>query len=157
MTEPMDWRRVSRKSTATSLASDTLPLRLPTRQHGSGSGLLGSGLHGLTKKLSSSQPTTSPYRRTLSRVCSNAWLGIPPPRRDFAPANRSPRFYQHPIALYRRITSQHEKHLLRPSFDPLRFSLRLRMSYAPPIGSCDISPHPELGYRRLISTRRTDC
>jgi hypothetical protein len=31
-------------------------------------------LHGRTKKLSSSQPTTSPYRRTLSRVCSNAWF-----------------------------------------------------------------------------------
>jgi len=31
----------------------------------------------LTKKLSSSQPTTSPYRRTLSRVCSNAWFGMP--------------------------------------------------------------------------------
>jgi len=29
-----------------------------------------------TKKLSSSQPTTSPYRRTLSRVCSNAWILI---------------------------------------------------------------------------------
>jgi hypothetical protein len=34
-------------------------------------------LYCLTKKLSSSQPTTSPYRRTLSRVCSNAWLGLP--------------------------------------------------------------------------------
>jgi hypothetical protein len=33
--------------------------------------------YGLTKKLSSSQPTTSPYRRTLSRVCSNAWFGMP--------------------------------------------------------------------------------
>jgi hypothetical protein len=29
-----------------------------------------------TKKLSSSQPKDSPYRRTLSRVCSNAWLGL---------------------------------------------------------------------------------
>ena len=31
---------------------------------------------GRTKKLSSSQPTTSPYRRTLSRACSNAWFGV---------------------------------------------------------------------------------
>ena len=29
-----------------------------------------------TKKLSSSQPTDSPYRRTLSRVCSNAWFAL---------------------------------------------------------------------------------
>jgi hypothetical protein len=32
-----------------------------------------------TKKLSSSQPTDSPYRRTLSRVCSNAWFCLPGP------------------------------------------------------------------------------
>jgi hypothetical protein len=32
---------------------------------------------GRTKKLSSSQPTDSPYRRTLSRVCSNAWFCLP--------------------------------------------------------------------------------
>ena len=31
-------------------------------------------LAGRTKKLSISQPTDAPYRRTLSRVCSNAWL-----------------------------------------------------------------------------------
>ena len=29
-----------------------------------------------TEKLSSSQPTDSPYRRTLSRVCSNAWFAL---------------------------------------------------------------------------------
>ena len=29
-----------------------------------------------TTKLSSSQPIDSPYRRTLSRVCSNAWLAL---------------------------------------------------------------------------------
>jgi hypothetical protein len=34
-----------------------------------------------TIKLSSSQPKDSPYRRTLSRVCSNAWLGAPTPKR----------------------------------------------------------------------------
>jgi hypothetical protein len=27
--------------------------------------------------LSSSRPTDSPYGRTPSRVCSNAWFGIP--------------------------------------------------------------------------------
>ncbi len=32
---------------------------------------------GLTNKLSSSQPTTSPHPRTLSRVCSNAWFWLP--------------------------------------------------------------------------------
>jgi hypothetical protein len=32
---------------------------------------------GATTKLSSSQPKDSPCRRTLSRVCSNAWLGPP--------------------------------------------------------------------------------
>ena len=29
-----------------------------------------------TTMLSSSRPTGSPYRRTLSRVCSNAWFGV---------------------------------------------------------------------------------
>ena len=29
-----------------------------------------------TKKLSSSQPTDPPYRRALSRVCSNAWFAL---------------------------------------------------------------------------------
>ncbi len=33
-------------------------------------------VNGRTKKLGSSQPTTSPHRRTLSRVCSNALFGL---------------------------------------------------------------------------------
>ena len=37
---------------------------------------VGFVLHARTKKLSSSQPTDSPYRRTLSRVCSNAWFSL---------------------------------------------------------------------------------
>ena len=40
-------------------------------------GMLPSSRHASlgTKKLSSSRPITSPYRRTLSRVCSNVWFG----------------------------------------------------------------------------------
>jgi len=48
--------------------------------------------NGLTAKLSSSQPTTSRYRRTLSRVCSNAWfcpLRRPPSMEQLARCDRA--------------------------------------------------------------------
>jgi hypothetical protein len=67
----------------------------------------------LTIALSSSQPTRPPYRRTQSRVCSNALLSADPCRRTTAPTQCSPRFYQYGLDRHRRpkATTRHRSNL----------------------------------------------
>jgi hypothetical protein len=70
---------------------------LASRQHGSG---FGSGLHGLTAAFSRSQPIDSQCRRTSSRFCCKALLGLPFSLLNYAPLREEPHvvgigFYQH--------------------------------------------------------------